>query len=212
MSVANVKCPTCGADNPSTAIECRFCGHSMRTDAAVPPACPACGWDVEKGAVVCPSCGSAIHHEQGKKPGAPKAEECEHWSELPTHSVRTAKVGVGGVLILIAGFLGIAHALLSVLPGTGEDILATYESVIAPGEVLDDLLESYVALAGLMMLFGVLAVALSMFAFNRSRFDGALAGGVFGILSIGFLFGAFLAIVGLLLIATSRREFIPECR
>ena len=214
MSVANVKCPTCGADNPSTAVECRFCGHSMRADATVSTACPACGWEAEKGAVVCSSCGSAIYHDhaQGKKPEAPKIEECEHWSELPTHSVRTAKVGVGGILILLAGFLGIAHALLSVLPGTGEDILATYESAIAPGELLDDLLESYVPLAGLMMLFGGLAVALSMFAFNRSRFNGALAGGVFGILSIGFLFGAFLAIIGLLLIVTSRREFIPECR
>jgi len=141
-----------------------------------------------------------------------KPEECEHWSELPTHSLRTAKVSVGGILVLLAGFLGITHALLSVLPGTGEDILGTYGSVIAPGEALNDLLESYEIYAGLMFVFGVLAVALSMFTFNRTRFNGALASGVFGILSIGFLFGSFLAIVGLLLILTSKREFIPECR
>ena len=83
--------------------------------------------------------------------------------------------------------------------------------MIAPGETLNEILDSYEVYAGLMMLFGVLAVVLSMFAFNRSRFDGALAGGVFGVMSIGFLFGAFFALVGLLLIATSRREFIPEC-
>ncbi|OGS43490.1 MAG: hypothetical protein A3K76_00025 [Euryarchaeota archaeon RBG_13_57_23] len=185
----------------------------MRSDATGPTVCRACGWDADRGAVVCPSCGSSIHHQDVEKKGSEstKVEECEHWSELPTHSVRTAKVGVGGILILLAGFLGITHALLSLLPGTGEDILATYGSVIAPGETLNEILDSYEVYAGLMMLFGVLAVVLSMFAFNRSRFDGALAGGVFGVMSIGFLFGAFFALVGLLLIATSRREFIPEC-
>jgi hypothetical protein len=36
-------------------------------------------------------------------------------------------------------------------------------------------------------------------------------GAVFGILAIGFLMGALLSIFGLLLIATSRKEFLPEC-
>ncbi|OGS56135.1 MAG: hypothetical protein A3K60_07800 [Euryarchaeota archaeon RBG_19FT_COMBO_56_21] len=186
----------------------------MRGDTMAPPACPACGWDADKEAVVCPVCRADIPHESAQKKDSDtaKAEECEHWSELPTHSVRTAKVGVGGILVLLAGFLGMTHALLSVLPGTGDDILATYGSVIAPGEALNDILDSYEIFAGLMLLFGVLAVALSTFTFNRSNFDGALASGVFGVLSIGFLFGAFFALIGLLLIATSRREFIPECR
>jgi len=153
-----------------------------------------------------------IPHDQTQAAEAAKVEECEHWSELPTHSVRTAKVGVGGILILLAGFLGIAHALLSVLPGTGEDILATYGSVIPEGDALNDILDTYGFYAGMMLLFGVLAVALSLFAFNRSRYDVALAGGVFGILAIGFLFGAFFGLIGLLLVATSKREFIPECR
>jgi len=184
----------------------------LRTTANNPNACPACGWDAEKGAVVCPSCGSKIHHEHEHEPEMTRAEECEHWSEIPTHSVRTAKVGVAGILILLAGFLGITHALFSVLPETGEDVLSAYESFFPSGEALDEVLQSNQILAAVMMLFGVLAVAFSMFAFNRSRFNGALAAGVFGIASIGFLFGAFFAIVGLLLIATSKREFLPECR
>jgi hypothetical protein len=142
----------------------------------------------------------------------PKAEECEHWSERPTHSIRTAKVGVGGILILLAGFLGITHALLSVMPETGQSILDTYESVIPQGEALNEILDTYEFYAGLMMFFGVMAVALSMFAFNRSRYAGAIAGGIFGVLAIGFLLGAFLGLVGLLLVATSKREFLPECR
>lgn len=123
-----------------------------------------------------------------------------------------AGVDMAGVLILLAGFLGITHSLLSLLPGTDSEILATYGSWVPPGDILNDLLETYWFYAGLMLLFGIMAVAMSMFVFNRSRFDGALAAGVFGILSIGFLFGAFFAIVGLLLIANSKREFLPECR
>ena len=180
-------------------------------NASSPDACPACGWDAEKGAVVCPACGSKMHHEHKPAAEEPKAEECEHWSEKPAHSVRTAKVGVGGILILLAGFLGITHAMFSVLPGTGEEILSAYESFLPPGEAVDEILQTNQILAAIMMLFGILAVALSMFAFNRTRFDAAVVACVFGVLSIGFLFGAFFAIVALLLILTSRREFLPEC-
>jgi hypothetical protein len=38
-----------------------------------------------------------------------------------------------------------------------------------------------------------------------------IAGAVFGILSIDFLFGAFFGLAALVLLAVSRRKFILEC-
>jgi len=176
--------------------------------------CPDCGYehnapDAEK----CIGCGrnltatrAAVAEISGSKP-----ESCEHWSEKPTHVARTAKVGIAGVLILLSGALGVTHGLLALLPDTGGEILSRYESVVPPGEFLDEIMADSQVLSGLIVLFGLMAVALSIFAFMRSRFGGALAGAAFGILSVGFLIGAFFAIVALLLLLSSKREFIPEC-
>ena len=76
---------------------------------------------------------------------------------------------------------------------------------------MDEVLNDYQLLSVMILVFGLLAVAMSIFVFTRSRFNGAIAAAIFGILSIGFLVGAFFSIVGLLLVVTSKREFIPEC-
>jgi hypothetical protein len=149
---------------------------------------------------------AAVSDIQGSKP-----EECEHWSEKPAHAERTAKVGVAGILVLLAGALGITQAILSLLPATSGSILNYFEDAIPQMESIDHLLQDYDVVAVLIFISGTLAMAMSMFAFKRTRFDGALLGSIFGILSIGFILGAFFALLALILIATSKREFIPEC-
>jgi hypothetical protein len=79
------------------------------------------------------------------------------------------------------------------------------------GKFLDGVLQDHVAVSMLMFVFGALSVALSMTALKRSNYAGAVAGAVFGILSIGFLFGAFFGLMALILLAISKREFLLEC-
>lgn len=57
----------------------------------------------------------------------------------------------------------------------------------------------------------LLAIAGGVFALTRTRYELALMGGVSSIAAIGFFIGAFLALVAVLLLATSRKEFLPEC-
>ena len=211
---SQVRCTQCGTYNPPDAAKCRVCGHAIHGDESDLQKCPECGYEHNApSAEKCIGCGrnltatrTAVAEIQGSKP-----EACEHWSEKPTHAVRTAKVGIAGILVLLAGALGVTHGLLALLPETGSDILSHYEAIIPQGEVLDEILNDSELLSALILVFGMLAVAMSVFAFNRSRFNGAVAGAVLGIVSVGFMIGAFLAIIALIMLATSKREFIPEC-
>jgi len=210
----NIKCPSCGTYNLKSAEKCRLCGQQLHDHTDGRKKCPACGSDSNlPGAEKCISCGMSLStlkaavaeiHES-------KAEECEHWSEGPAHAARTAKLGVAGILILLAGALGITQAVLSLLPTTGTEILSYFEGIIPQMDHINHLLQDYDVVAVLVFIFGALAMATSMFTFKRTRFVGALLGAVFGIVAIGFLIGAFFSILALLLVATSKREFIPEC-
>ena len=52
-----VKCPKCGADNPSGAKFCVSCGAPLTLK------CPKCGKDVPPGAKFCPYCGAPLEQE-----------------------------------------------------------------------------------------------------------------------------------------------------
>ena len=144
-------------------------------------------------------------------PGEMNAQECVHWSDKPSSSGRAARVMMAGILILIAGVLGVAQAALALSPGLAEGFMDAYEDLVPGASATDEVLDDYVLLQIAVFVFGVLAIFGSMFALMQSRFDMSLIGGVFGILAIGFLFGAFLSLVGVILVATSRRQFLSEC-
>ncbi len=182
----------------------------------------------EKGHIVCPNCGSEENLAGAHKcvdcgfiltslPKTPeqtlvKDEKCEQTFEEPAHEERQAMVYMAAILILVAGALGIAHSLLASLPGTENDILSHYHSIIPAGAALDEIISNSSVYGALMFIFGITAVAMSSFAFNRTRYWGSIAAGVFGILSVGFLIGSFLALVSIIVLAAAHREFYPECR
>jgi hypothetical protein len=151
----------------------------------------------------------------GKKtshsPANETGEACVHWSEASQEPIRTAGIMVAGVLILLAGFLGIVHSTLSLSPELGGNFLDAYESWIPPGAFLDSVMSDYNLYAGLVFVFGLIAVAFSMFALRITNFTGAVLGAIFGILAIGFLLGAALGLLGLLLLLAYRKEFLLAC-
>lgn len=140
-----------------------------------------------------------------------KPAECEIPEEGETQAVRAFSVDLAVIFMILAGGLGIIHAVLAALPGSSNDILSHYESVIPAGKFLDNILKDYVFVSVLMFVFGALSIALSLTALRRSNYAGAVAGAIFGIFSIGFLFGAFFGLAALVLLAISKSEFLLEC-
>lgn len=208
-----IKCEHCGTINLATQTKCRICGWGLKPADEGYKSCPECGSvHTPASADTCVSCGwnfGPPKHLPEKAAASP--ESCEHWSELPAHSQRSAMIDMAGILILVAGALGITHALLSALPGTSSDILNHYERIIPAGRFLDGVIQDNGFVAVLIFIAGALAMGLSMSVFKRTNLTLAVSGAVFGIIAIGFLFGAFFALVGLILLAVSKREFLLEC-
>ncbi len=208
----DVKCEYCDALNHGTDTMCRVCGRPLVGVDSGFKSCPECGAvHNPEGANACISCGWNFGTPKHLPEKDSSSDTCEHWSELPVHSSRTAMIDMAGILVLLAGALGITHALLSMLPGTGSDLMYHYERIIPAGKFLNGVIQDNDFIAALMFLAGALAMGLSMTAFKRTNLTLALTGAVFGIVAIGFLLGAFFAFVGMILLAVSRREFLAEC-
>ncbi len=207
-----VKCDQCGTINPANAAKCRLCGMPLAIEGRA-EACPKCGTvHALSENNTCVSCGWDFG--KPKRPPekvAASPESCEHWSEQPAHTSRIAMIDMAGILVLLAGALGITQSLLSALPGTGADLMRHYENIIPAGKFLNGVIQDNLIIAVLMFVAGALAMGLSMSVFKRGSLTFALAGAVFGIVAVGFLVGAFFALVGLLLLVVSRREFLLEC-
>lgn len=210
-----IECPNCGTTNPADAKNCRMCGQHLAHSYEVKDGayvCRSCGARNVEGAHLCNSCKMPLRElVESNISGDVNAQECVHWSEKPPSSGRAARVMMAGVLILIAGVLGIAQAALALSPEIGENFIDAYEDLVPGASATEDFLGDYILLQIGVFVFGIIAVFGSMFALRQSRFDVSLIGGVFGILAIGFLIGAFLSLVGLLLIAVSRKQFLASC-
>ncbi len=212
---SEIKCTNCGTINVGELMRCRVCSHPLHFTEADVRKCPQCSsMATPIGEETCISCGWNFAATQQVPPKlAPeiKPADCEHPAEAELHTVRSLSVDLAVIFMLLAGGLGIIHALLAALPDTSPEILSNYGSIIPAGKFLNDVLQDHVAVSMLMFVFGALSIALSMTALKRSSYAGAVAGAVFGILSIGFLFGAFFGLMALILLAISKREFLLEC-
>ena len=111
---------------------------------------------------------------------------------------RTALPVAGGALLLVAGILGIIF--------WGMVIAGASTIGIVPG--IGGALASIVAICGgIEIVFSLIALIGGVFAIQRKMWGLGLAGGILGLLSFGFFIGSILALVGLILIAISRKEF-----
>lgn len=210
-----IRCTNCGTINVGELMRCRMCNHPLHLSEAEVRKCPQCSsMATPLGEETCISCGWNFAATQQVPPKlAPeiKPADCERPAETELHTVRSFSVELAVIFMLLAGGLGIIHALLAALPDTSPEILSNYGSIIPAGRFLNDVLQDHVYISVLMFVFGALSIALSMTALKRSNYAGAIAGAVFGILSIGFLFGAFFGLMALILLAISKREFLLEC-
>jgi len=104
----------------------------------------------------------------------------------------------GGALLIVAGLLGIAQ----------------WGWVIAAGASVMGFDPTGGALAGIILVCGAIGIIFSLiallggvFAIQRKMWGLGIAGGIMGLLSFGFVIGSVLALVGLILVAVSHKEF-----
>lgn len=213
-------CPSCGADSQENQSHCTKCGARLprrkKTEPAVAsstgfPEPTAAAWTAEAPTPdatamaepapdqpaevtsnACPICG---------RPKDMSADLCEYCSRPETgdsgdydsettYGSEMDLPMIGGLLIITAGVLGIAHGLL------------TFEKVSSYGLPL---VVSCVTL--LMVIFGLVAILGGISAMGRMNAIYAVLGGVFGLLSVGFYIGAVMSVVGLVLIMSSYDKF-----
>ncbi len=215
MMEVTADCPHCGVSNPLGATVCRMCGGPLGHEHVRAPGsavCSKCGQAVDEGAALCNACTRPAREVlMSNLPEEAAPLECVHWSEKPAAAGRSARVAVAGILILMAGALGIGQAVLALDPGLSGSIVDIIESSVPWAEAVDDMVATYLALQAWMLVAGLVAIFGGVFALTGTRFEFAVLGGVLGTLAIGFLMGMFLGLVGLLLLLVSRKEFLPEC-
>ena len=214
-----VRCPSCGAQAKASQSICLKCGADMSPlRAAEPVVATTAAVEEQTAADVveesfteaelpirpilaepetnkgrwCPQCG---------RPKSEYADICEHCKLAEVESSSDISFGtsvqretdlamVGGVFIVIAGILGAGQGLVSVADVSGAGLSA-----------------SVICFTSLMIVFGLLAMIGGVSAISRTNAVHAVLGGVFGILSIGFYFGAVISVIGLLLVIKSYGEF-----
>ena len=98
-------------------------------------------------------------------------------------------------MILIAGALGMLNGIVN---------LAWTDDV---GYLGYQVPWSVVCCSGVMIIFGAIACAGSFPAFGRTNAVFAVVGGIFGIIAVGFILGAILAEIGIMLVTIGYDQF-----
>lgn len=165
-------------------------------DASLPPPpvesqvrmCVSCGRKIDFASNVCPYCG----HDYRTQAYAPAPKK----SAMPL---------AGGVLILIAGLLAVIMGFMYL----AMDVSQLEETGVSlPPELTSQDLQNVLYICGAVAtIFGVIAILGGVFSMQRRHFALAILGGIFGMAGLGFLLGAVLALIGLILVAVSRHEF-----
>ena len=150
--------------------------------------CISCGRPIDFSANVCPYCG--YDYRMAMTMGPP-----------PVH--KTGTPTAGGVLVIIAGLLALINGFVYLAFSA-----SSLSGLALPPEVSLQDVENIVRVCGAIeIVFGFVAILGGMFAIQRKHFGLAVTGSVLGMLGFGFTLGALLGLIGLILVAISRREF-----
>ena len=152
--------------------------------------CISCGRPIDFSANVCPYCG--YDYRAAAMAGPPPAR-------------KSASPVAGGVLVLIAGLLAIVNAAtfltysIANLENTGVSLPS--------GVTWNDVLGTLRACGAIEVILGAVAIVGGVFAVQRKHFGLAIAGSLLGMFGFGLAIGSLLGLIGLILIAVSRKEF-----
>jgi hypothetical protein len=147
---------------------------------------------------MCVSCGRSI---------AMDANVCQHCGHdfrapVPVEKKKTFIPVVGGALVIVAGIMGLF--LGGVLLAVDFDELDQYGL-----DVATDMIEDILTVCGAIIIILSLIVVLGgFFGVMRKHWGIALVGAILGLFVIGpLMLGSLFSLIGLILIAVSRKEF-----
>lgn len=150
--------------------------------------CVSCGRSIAFDANVCQYCG----HDYRVAAAPPKHE-------------KGMLSMVGGILILIAGLMGLVMGglLLAIDVNDLDDF-----GISGVGDAFDTL-ENILTVCGLIfVIMGLIAVIGGFFGVQRKKFGIVILGGVLGLFCFGpYMLGSILALVGLILVAMAKKDF-----
>jgi hypothetical protein len=137
------------------------------------------------------------------------ANVCQHCGHdfrapVPVEKKKTVLPVIGGAMLIVAGIMGLFAG--GVLLAIDLDDLDQYGvDVAGVGDVLEDILT---VCGAIIIILSLIVVLGGFFGVTRKHWGIAVVGGVLGLFIIGpMLLGSLLALIGLILIAVSRKEF-----
>jgi len=158
--------------------------------------CPSCRQGIPLGSKVCPECGYRIRPEE-----VPEVERPPLTPRATAPSSGFSRPGLGGALIILSGLLALLTGIYTAVePGYIMEMFSDLDLPIEEGVV--------VASGILTMIFGIIAMSGGYFAIRRRHWGLAIVGAILGMLASGVLgLGFILGLIGLILVAISRRDF-----
>lgn len=152
--------------------------------------CVSCGREIAMDANVCQYCGHDYRMQAA--PAAP--------AEKSILSL------VGGILILIAGIMGLAMGGIFLVAADNVDTLTDWGvDVAGVGDMLSDIL----TVCGIIVIVLALIVVVGgFFGVQRKHWGLAILGGVLGLFLLGpYMLATIFALIGLILVAVSKKDF-----
>lgn len=152
--------------------------------------CVSCGREIPMDANVCQYCGHDYRVQAG--PAMPKE--------------KSALSLVGGILILIAGLMGLVTGGILLMAAGEVDTLGDWGVDVAG---VGDMLEDILTVCGIILIvLGLIAVLGGFFGIQRKHWGIVILGGILGLFVLGpYMLGSLLALIGLILVAISKKDF-----
>ncbi len=107
---------------------------------------------------------------------------------------------IGGIFLVLAGVAGLVQWALVIVNGN-----SAFMGI--PPEYQQLALGIFTICAGIEIVFSLIALLGGIMAIQRKMWALALVGSILGLFTLGFLIGSILALVALILIAMSKKEF-----
>ena len=225
-------CPKCGTHNPDEAKRCRLCGAFLRPQETRPAGttknCAFCGTTNDRDAPFCTGCGRPMGStytkaDEKKERKEKRAKSYERtYADYPASAHMVARAGLGGILIILAAFFALVDAVFTLAITWQVTQLGDYDRLLRENPDLASALANMAVCQGLRIVFIFIAFAGGIFAVRRLRWGLSMVGGVLCILSV--MSGIILlvipfwwvielsvwvgAIIGVVLVGISRREFM----
>ena len=162
-------------------------------DEIIEETCPSCRRGVKQGTATCPNCGFKIRE---KPPSSRPAED-----RFLAEERAKERAGYAGTLIIISGVLALMTGLSMII--YPDPFISWYSQMFI------DLTSDFIMIWGaIMLIFAIIAILGGIRAIQRRSWPLAAAGGLLGfIASGGFFLGSIFGLIGLILVAVSKREF-----